>query len=247
MLLDEAHTLDKDVCQSLLNVAQSIINDAPFLFVMAGTPGLMPFLGTVGATFVGRSKSIGVGTLNQQTAADAIRIPIEKESIAIAEDALDIIVADSQHHPFFLRVWGEALWALAGDKNIRHLDKDAAWEAGKTAHVKRVGFYEERFSGIVHDEELLAAAIAVGAAYESGGAYDNRGVVKIIDNALKATIADDDARWKKAWALSDALNALDFVRRPPNSIRVIPGIPSFMTYVSDRYAEQVALERDVVR
>ena len=40
VLLDEAHNLDPEVGQVLLNASQKVRDKAPFLLVMAGTPGL---------------------------------------------------------------------------------------------------------------------------------------------------------------------------------------------------------------
>ena len=50
-LLDEAHTLDLDVGELLLNAGQDVRPKAPFLLVLAGTPGLLAHLGKMSASF----------------------------------------------------------------------------------------------------------------------------------------------------------------------------------------------------
>ena len=50
LLLDEAHTLESEVGRALLNASQAVSSEAPFLLVMAGTPGLQPRLNTMSAT-----------------------------------------------------------------------------------------------------------------------------------------------------------------------------------------------------
>ena len=47
-LVDEAHTLDLEVGRAQLNASQQVRADAPFLLVLAGTPGLAAHLGAIG-------------------------------------------------------------------------------------------------------------------------------------------------------------------------------------------------------
>ena len=49
VLLDEAHTLDLEVGRTLLNTSQQVRDEAPFLLVLAGTPGLPAHLGSMNA------------------------------------------------------------------------------------------------------------------------------------------------------------------------------------------------------
>ena len=65
ILLDEAHTLDEGVGRALLNAGQSVAAAAPFLLVLAGTPGLTLHLDRMSATFWNRARHIGVGLLDE--------------------------------------------------------------------------------------------------------------------------------------------------------------------------------------
>ncbi len=60
LLLDEAHTVDVEVGRILLNTSQQVRDEAPFLLVMAGTPGLPAHLGAMNASFWSR---LGAGRL----------------------------------------------------------------------------------------------------------------------------------------------------------------------------------------
>ena len=66
VLLDEAHTLDVAVGRALLNAGQSTASAAPFLLVLAGTPGLTLHLDRMSATFWNRISLAAAGA-----AADA--------------------------------------------------------------------------------------------------------------------------------------------------------------------------------
>ena len=66
VLLDEAHTLDLEVGRTLLNASQQVRADAPFLLVLAGTPGLAGHLGAMNASFwirLGEGR-LGIGLLS---------------------------------------------------------------------------------------------------------------------------------------------------------------------------------------
>ena len=116
-LLDEAHLMDPILCRSLLNLSQKVRAKAPFLLVLAGTPDLPNFLGSVNATFSERATRIGIGRLDTEATVDAIKRPLKKHGITIKPDALQKIVEDSQQYPYFIQGWGKALWDEAKKQN----------------------------------------------------------------------------------------------------------------------------------
>ena len=74
-LVDEAHTLDLEVGRALLNASQQVRADAPFLLVLAGTPGLAAHLGAMNASFWSRlgEGRLGIGLLSDVAARAARR------------------------------------------------------------------------------------------------------------------------------------------------------------------------------
>ena len=101
-LVDEAHTMEPGLCRSLLNLSQEVREEAPFLLVLAGTPGLAHLLTTVGASFVERSTKMGIARLDAQATADAIVKPLDEHGIEIDDNTLAQVVEDSQHYPYFI-------------------------------------------------------------------------------------------------------------------------------------------------
>ena len=51
LLLDEAHTLDRELGRTLLNASQVVAEELPFLLALAGTPNLETQLNRMGASF----------------------------------------------------------------------------------------------------------------------------------------------------------------------------------------------------
>ena len=120
LLLDEAHTLDLRVGQELLDAAQEVGREAPFLLVLAGTPDLRTLLGTMGVSFWSRNRKLRINRLDESAAADAIRCPLEAEEVPISDDALAHIVRESEGYPYFLQLWGAAVWNRdAADRSAR--------------------------------------------------------------------------------------------------------------------------------
>ena len=115
LLVDEAHTLDRDVGRALLNASQSVAAVAPFLLALAGTPGLEPHLHAMSATFRDRARQLGIGRLDETAAAAALTHPLARQEPAVAftDPALRQVIDESQGYPYFLQVWGAALWEAA--------------------------------------------------------------------------------------------------------------------------------------
>ncbi len=236
LLVDEAHTLDPGICQSLLNIAQDVSSTAPFLLVLAGTPGLEPLLMSVDATFVERSPKLPIGRLDERAAADAIAVPLERTGVSIDPDALDRVVADSQGYPYFLQLWGEALWNGAAERDVRRLAGADVDGAMPSIADRREHFYRTRYNAMGRDGSLLDAADAVARAFRGRSMLPSDAIADIIERNLPDSLDGGEARRKTAAELGEALHRLDFVWEPGAAAQVEPGIPSFMTYVRERMA-----------
>ena len=235
VLLDEAHTLDLRVGQLLLNVSQKVRANAPFLLVLAGTPGLPGHLGAMDATFWNRlgKGHLGVGRLDADASREALEKPLEKHGLRIDRDALDTVVEESQGYPYFIQLWGEALWdrrRKSGADRLASPDVDAA----RPEVVGSVtDYYEDRFRELDRSG-LPAVARQVGARFQSAPT--------LTYEELKAAVADGLAGQPDRGSVFDGLTKLEhlgFVWRPPGQPpppRYEPGIPSLMGYVLEHHA-----------
>lgn len=231
LLVDEAHTLDPDVCRSLLNTSQTVSNAAPFLLVLAGTPGLHPFLMSVGATFIERSHMMGIGRLDRDAAAQAIGVPLRRDNIVISEGTLLDIADDAQCYPYFLQLWGEGLWNAAVEHGVTDLTETEVEAARPIIDGRRVGFHEGRYEVMENDLALELAAIAVAKAFQEQEKLYRKELIAVIENSLPAKLTDEPARRHKAQRLESELHRIDYVWRPPNASLIEPGLPSLMKFV----------------
>ena len=235
LVVDEAHTMDANVCQYLLNLGQEVSSKSPFLLIMAGTPGLWDFLFSVEATFVEREDEIAVGRLDEQASRDAIRIPLEQEGIAIDDDALAEAEADSQHYPYFLQVWGSVLWDEAKQQGRSRLTMDQVQSLSpKMQHAKN-GFYRKRYSSERGNPLLKEAMVGIAAAYRERPQFDEEELLEVVARAMPL---DAEERNRKAEIILKQLRASGFVWLPGPDEAYEPGIPSLMSYVLSRASAQ---------
>ena len=225
-LMDEAHTMDAGLCRDLLNLSQEIRKEAPFLLILAGTPGLRHFLTTVNASFVERSHKMGIGRLDAQATADAIVKPLNEHGIKIDDNTLAQIVEDSQHYPYFIQLWGEALWDLAKEKELQKLTSQEITEAETKVENHRLNFYGER-RNTLDELGLLPAAIAIATLFQ-----DTETTTR---DRLKEIIADSSpVDSHTTQSVNEHLQTLirhEFIWNPPGTDLYEAGIPSLMTYV----------------
>ena len=231
VLLDEAHMLNLDVGTALLNASQEVRGvRAPFLLVLAGTPGLPTHLDGMNASFWSRlgEGELGIGRLSEEAAQRALAEPLDVHGVDIDADALAQVVAQSQCYPYFIQLWGDALWQ-------RHLASGVATiatehvEAVQSTVAAQVANYHQRRFAELESEGLVSVAAAVAQLFVGRDAVvaSNQDV-----DAALATAGVDDAG--ERYARREALNRLGYVWRPPSQqapFRWYAGIPSLMTYV----------------
>ena len=225
--MDEAHTLDVAVGRALLNAGQAAAAAAPFLLVLAGTPGLPLHLDRMSATFWNRARQIGVDLLDEAAAAAALVRPFAEQEPAVtfADGVLRRVLRESQCYPYFVQLWGAALWEAAAERGATVLDEALVARAGRVFDVERRTYYEHRRDELER-RDLLPVADAVADAF-----------------AARATLAQDELNAVIAAALAidvvpeivgcrNRLAAVGYVWKPPGSgDRWQPGIPSLMRYL----------------
>ena len=240
VLLDEAHTLDSEVGRTLLNASQKVRGEAPFLLVLAGTPGLPAHLGTMNASFWDRLGTglLGIGLLSEAAAREALVEPLAAHGVGIDADALDTVIEDSQCYPYFIQLWGEALWERRLVTAATRLTAAHVAEARPDVAARMTDYYQERYREL-EAGGLLPAAAALAPVFRA--AADATASDHEVDAALVTTGADAAARL----AAREALNRLGYVWCPPGQLPPVTwsaGIPSLMAHVLD-HAKPPAPER----
>ena len=200
---------------------------APFLLVLAGTPGLPAHLAAMDASFWSRlgKGRLGIGVLSGAAARAALVEPLAEHDVQIDAAALDAVVARSQCYPYFVQLWGEALWdrrLATGAARLTAADAAAA-RPGVAARI--TDYYQDRYREL-ETRGLLPAAVAAARLFRTAATASDRA----LDAALAATGADAARRL----AAREELNLLGFLWSPPGQLPPVvwvAGIPSLMAYV----------------
>ena len=227
VLVDEAHTLDGDVGRALLNASQSVAAVAPFLLVLAGTPGLEPHLHSMSATFWDRARQLGIDRLDESAAAAALTRPLAEQEPAVAftNAALRQVLDESQCYPYFLQVWGAALWETTAETGETVIDASVAARARPAFELERSTYYRHRRNELER-RNLLAVAARVTDAFA--------GRASLPQHALNAAIAGESSVDAPSTVANcrDRLAALGYVWNPPGAGDTWQaGIPSLMDHV----------------
>ena len=225
ILLDEAHTLKPEVGQWILNAAQAAGSEAPFLLVLAGTPDLRARLSEMGASFWNRAKKLRIGRLDERAAAEAIRKPLEAEDLAITDEALGHLVRESHGYPFFVQLWGEAVWARAVATSRREIGVEDARACQAVFDEQRDDYYSDRFHEL-DDSGLLQPARAVAETFRSRPVLSGSELKAAIRRGFGEAAGDDEVA-----AAAREFRHLGFVWQAGAMPEWEPGIPSLMDYM----------------
>ncbi|MCP9276947.1 ATP-binding protein [Mycolicibacterium arenosum] len=216
LFIDEMQDLDRGLLSALLATQHRAgQREWPFFIIGAGLPNLPAVLADTRSYAERQFAYSSIGPLDAAAAADALRVPIRDFGGDLSADALDILVAASGGYPYFLQVFGQAVWNVAADAPFDEEDAYLAVEVG----VKRLdeGFFPSRWRRATERERRYMAAIA-----HTGEESPRSGQVARLMGASASAVSDvRDSALKKGliWAPEHGRIAFtvphmaDFIRR----------------------------------
>ena len=229
--IDEAHTLDLDVGQHLMQAAQVVYGQGGAMhLMMAGTPDLPNHLYQMRVGFWERGCVLPIARLEAGASADAIRIPLEAANRSISDEALEQVVQESDGYPFFLQLWGEVLWYAveAAERTIGMDDVDRARPEFEKARALFFGFrYRE-----LRKKQLVAPAAAIARAIGNREGLARSEVAETLKTALVGGNLPSGPG--DITNVITKLHDLGYIWSPGGSLanRYFPGIPSLLPYVA---------------
>ena len=207
--LDEGHTLPGDVVFMLANMIQNLSwTRCPVWFVLAGTPGMPGHLDNAGvvdpvsgevrtASFFGRAAKMELGLLSPEASGEALEAPLMERGWRVEQESLAQVLEDAQCYPYFLQLWGSALWDV-GVAQGRRLNTEVVEAARPAVDKMRLTLYRERFKeiyarqGEIEGRKVLQAAAALASicrAEDSG-----RASIAHMSQVCEDLELDDDGR-----------------------------------------------------
>lgn len=228
VIIDEAHTLDIETGRTLLNASQKTRAEAPFLLILAGTPGLQNRLQRMGATFWERSERLYPNLLSQRDTAKALVKPLEKYHITCDEDCLDAIIQDTQGYPYFVQLWGDKLFDALKQRCQARIDQKITTQAHSDVDIRKKYFYRDRYNEI-KESRLASLAGILGTTFSKQPSLNEYELEQLLRKAaLSSEMTPQEAE--------TILHDLGYIWQgdPDNESNWIPGIPSLMKYIEQR-------------
>ena len=229
LMVDEAHDLPPSDGKALLQISQRFIGDGlPLLLIFAGTPGVRANFMRVGASFWERARRLKIGRLETRDATrKALSIPVKREGLSFAEDALELLVDESQNYPFFIQFLGEQAWnaAVGRDPGTSRIELGDAQAGVHLADELRGDFYKVRRDE-AETRGILPEAEAISKAFDG---LDNGGVLS--ETQLKGVVRPALSEGRTAKAALEELSALGLVWEVKDLVWE-QGIPSLCAYLA---------------
>ena len=221
LLVDEAHTLSPKFGGELLDASQNIRNSgAPFLLVLAGTPGIQYALQATGASHWERSKKVRIGRLEAEEDRAALTRPIVDLGGCADPDALTLLVEAANCYPYFLQEVGSAVVAALNVRGAKRLDAQVAEDAMRSFSAVRSAFYDTRVDEL-DDAGLLAGAEAVAQAFGDQDWLSRT----VVATTLAGSLGEKAARRARRGLVTRGVIW-------PKDGGYEPGIPSLLTYLA---------------
>lgn len=127
LILDELQYLAEDQFAALISALHRTSQlQLPLTLVGAGLPQLLGQMRWGKSCAERLFEFVSLGPLEGDAAADAIRLPIEREGEMINAAAVDAIVRDTRGFLYFLQEWGKHSWDAASASTITGRDVDSA-------------------------------------------------------------------------------------------------------------------------
>ncbi len=157
ILIDEAHDMPAEVGHIFYDSAQSAAQCNPIMLVIAGTPDLESVLGRSGATFVERMNAWDIGRLSWEDTSRALIEPFGN-NITFDDNAKISILGETEGYPYFIQLWGSALWNVLARKGVTHVGYEEMKEACKTFDQARHELYNRRLNELDREGMLVPVA-----------------------------------------------------------------------------------------
>lgn len=237
ILGDEAQHFRPEVAGTLFEGVQKMQGRGfPMALVIAGTPDTWEALGKAGASFHDRlgKGQLSLGLLDEAASMQAVGEGINAPGLDIEADgdALRMVHADSQGYPYFLQVWGEALYDnldWPNDRNLTPSHVKAAW-----AEVNRIRkhYYSGRWREMADAPGFGPAGLVPVCATVARGVLKSGGEETVVSDAEVDAWVAEGLRIGGAGALEDArrlMRHMGFLVNAGDGL-LSAGIPSLMRH-----------------
>ena len=159
VLLDEVQYLSATDLGALITAVHRVSQRSlPFVLFGAGLPQLAGLAGEAKSYAERLFDYPNIGPLDDQAARDAVVAPLRRESTSIDDDALALILKETQGYPYFLQEWASHSWKEAVESRIHLADVQRA--SIQSLCDLDAGFFRVRLDRLTPREKDYVRAMA---------------------------------------------------------------------------------------
>ncbi len=237
VIVDEAHEMPPDFAGALLRAAKRCVRSGlPLLVVLAGTPGLQAVLDRSRAGFWVLSARMEVGRLEtRDDIRAALSVPAERSGLPFADDALDLLVEESQGYPSLIQLVGKWAWeaTVARDPNADRIRLEDAEACVPAARQGRGELYADRLREI-GSRKILPEALAVSKAFAVLGGGD-----ALSETELATALGPVLTRDRSVRDAIEGLFAVGLIWQTDDHSLWKQGIPSLCNHIAECPASKI--------
>lgn len=159
ILIDEVQYLTSDELGAVMVALHRLSQkQLPVLIFGAGLPQLARLAGEAKSYAERLFSFVKIGRLSDAEARQAIVKPLADEDVAIQDDALDAIVAETGCYPYFVQLWAYHAWECAETSPI--LPRDVSEATVRSVEDLDQGFFNVRLQRLSPRQRDYAFAMA---------------------------------------------------------------------------------------
>lgn len=194
LFIDELQELDDELLGALLTVQHySMQFELPFYVVGAGLPNLPARLSEI-RTYAERLFDYReIGQLDDAAAREALVQPARSVGGEFTPDALRLVMHEAGNYPYFLQVFGHAMWVVAQASPFTIDNGRAAAEFGRSR--LDAGFFPARWEratpaerdylvAMAHDQDGVSASSAISERLNASAAMLSARRASLIDKGI---------------------------------------------------------------
>lgn len=159
LLIDELQYLTAKELSALIVALHTVSQEGiPVLIFGAGLPQILALAGEAKSYAERLFDFYHVESLSEDAVRVAVRKPLEKAHVTIAEDALERIVEGTHGYPFFVQLWAYNTWNTAKSQTISLEDVQAAY-TGTISQLDE-GFFKVRMDRLTNKESQFVKVMS---------------------------------------------------------------------------------------
>lgn len=224
VFIDEMQDLDTELLTALLTAQHRAgQNGWPFFVIGAGLPSLPSLLSNSRSYAERLFDYRSLGALDSARASDAVKLPAQRLSVPIADEAVQEIVSAAEGYPYFLQTFAMKAWNVAVGNSIELEDARLGITEGR--FDLDMGFYPARWDRATSAERRYLIAMAANPSGECATAE----VAKALDSTQQGLSTVRQGLIDKGIIFAPERGRVAFT---------VPGMSSFIARQLDEIADQ---------